>query len=96
MTRAPMSAKWRTAVGPARTRDASMMVKRDSGPARVWLGWTWCVSIRLGVNIGTAWPPSLGLKTTFTRWPIASGRGSQSTRLVIIVTPSSSVTKAIV
>ena len=47
-----------------------------------------------GVNIGTGWPPSLGLKTTLTRWPMSSVLGSQSTRLLISVTPSSSVTKA--
>ena len=45
-----------------------------------------------GVNIGTGGPLSVGLKTTFTRWPIRIASRSQSTMLVIIVTPSSSVT----
>ena len=45
-----------------------------------------------GVNIGTGGPPSVGLKTTFTAWPIRIASRSQSTMLVIIVTPSSSVT----
>lgn len=45
-----------------------------------------------GVNIATGGPRSVGLKTSFTFWPMRSLSKSQSTRLVIIVTPSSSVT----
>src|SRR5262249_42833159 len=44
------------------------------------------------VNMGTGGPPSVGLKTTFTRWPMRMASRSQSTMFVIIVTPSSSVT----
>src|SRR5690242_2466700 len=39
MTRAPMSANSRTAVGPARTRVASRMVKRDRAPWRMGISW---------------------------------------------------------
>ena len=42
-------------------------------------------SRQAGVNIGTGGPPSVGLKTTFTRWPIRDRVESQSTMLVIIV-----------
>ena len=44
------------------------------------------------VNMGTDGPPSVGLKTTFTRWPMRMASRSQSTMFVIIVTPSSRVT----
>jgi hypothetical protein len=45
-----------------------------------------------GVNMGTDGPPSLGVHTTRTGWPLRSASKSQSTRLVIMVGPSSSVT----
>src|SRR5262249_10055213 len=45
-----------------------------------------------GVNIGTGGPPSVGAKTPRTGWPIRIASKSQSTILVIIVTPSSRVT----
>lgn len=45
-----------------------------------------------GVNIGTDMPPMLFLKATFTGCPMRTVSRSQSTILVIIVTPSSSVT----
>ena len=44
------------------------------------------------VNIGTGVPSSAGLNTNVTRAPIFNAAKSQSTRLVIIETPSSSVT----
>src|SRR5690606_4926753 len=47
-----------------------------------------------GVNMGTWWPPSLGLNTTRTACPMATSAGLQSTRLVISVTPSLRVTNA--
>ena len=46
----------------------------------------------LGVKSGTAWPSSAGLKVTLTAWSMCTESGSQSTMLVIIVTPSSRVT----
>jgi len=45
-----------------------------------------------GVNIGIGGPPSLGTNLSFTSWPIFSAAKSQSTKLVIIDGPSSSVT----
>jgi hypothetical protein len=45
-----------------------------------------------GANIGTGGPSSLGTNFSFTLWPIFSAAKSQSTRLVIIDGPSSSVT----
>jgi len=45
-----------------------------------------------GPNIGTGGPPSVGLNTTRTFSPIRIASRSQSTMLVIIDTPSSSVT----
>jgi len=45
-----------------------------------------------GVNMGTGGPPSLGTNFSFTSCPIFSVAKSQSTRLVIIDGPSSSVT----
>lgn len=45
-----------------------------------------------GVNIGTGGPPSVGVHATRTGWPMPSASKSQSTRPVIMVTPSSSVT----
>ena len=47
-----------------------------------------------GANIGTGGPPSVGLNTTRTLCPIRTASRSQSTMLVIIDTPSSSVTYA--
>lgn len=47
-----------------------------------------------GVNMGTAGPPSLGLNTTRTLSPMRTESRSQSTMLVIMVTPSSRVTYA--
>ncbi len=49
-------------------------------------------SPQTGANIGTGGPPSLGTNLTFTLCPIFSAAKSQSTRLVIIEGPSSSVT----
>ena len=46
----------------------------------------------LGLNIGTGGPPSVGLNTTSTACPMRMSSRSQSTILVIIDTPSSSVT----
>ncbi len=45
-----------------------------------------------GVNIGSGGPPSLGTSFSFTSWPTFSVLKSQSTMLVIIVVPSSTVT----
>src|SRR5262249_40556091 len=45
-----------------------------------------------GVNMGTGGPPSVGLKTTFTRWPMRMASRSQSTMFVIIVTRPARVT----
>ncbi len=45
-----------------------------------------------GVNIGIIAPPSAGLNTTLTCCPIRRLSKSQSTMLVSIVTPSSSLT----
>ena len=45
-----------------------------------------------GANMGTGGPSSLGTNFSFTAWPIFSAAKSQSTRLVIIDGPSSSVT----
>ena len=45
-----------------------------------------------GVNIGIGGPPSLGTHFSFTSCPIFSAAKSQSTKLVIIDGPSSSVT----
>lgn len=45
-----------------------------------------------GVNIGTDTPPLVFLKVTLTRCPIRTESRSQSTILVSILTPSSSVT----
>ena len=45
-----------------------------------------------GVNMGTGGPPSVGVHTTRTGWPMRCASKSQSTRLVIMVGPSSSVT----
>src|SRR5204863_378324 len=45
-----------------------------------------------GVKVGTGGPPSVGVKTTFMRCPMASRSKSQPTRFVIIEIPSSSVT----
>jgi len=45
-----------------------------------------------GANIGTGGPPSEGLNTTRTFCPIRTASRSQSTMLVSIETPSSSVT----
>jgi len=45
-----------------------------------------------GVNTGTSAPLALGANATRTRWPIASASKSQSTRLVSMLTPSSSFT----
>jgi hypothetical protein len=45
--------------------------------------------------MGTGGPPSEGLNTTRTSWPILIASTLTSTRLVITVTPSSSVTYAI-
>ena len=49
-------------------------------------------SAQAGVNIGMGGPPSVGLNVTRTCWPIRIPFRSQSTMLVIIDTPSSSVT----
>lgn len=46
------------------------------------------------MKVGTGGPASVGLNTSLTRWPIRMASRLQSTRLVIIVTPSSSVTYA--
>jgi hypothetical protein len=48
-----------------------------------------------GANMGIGGPPSLGTNFNFTFWPIFSASKSQSTMLVIIDGPSSSVTYAI-
>gem|GEM_PF-2767256 len=45
-----------------------------------------------GLNIGTGVSPSVGLKTNSTRSPMRTSSKSQSTMLLIMVTPSSSVT----
>src|SRR6266446_6067588 len=47
--------------------------------------------LQAGVNIGTGGPPSLGLKTRRTAWPMRIELRSQSTMLVIIVGPSAKV-----
>src|SRR5690625_3535209 len=53
------------------------------------------VFIYAGVKHGTLGPSSVvGLNTTRTRWPIRKLSKSQSTRFVIMVTPSSKVTYA--
>jgi hypothetical protein len=49
-------------------------------------------AVYTGVNIGTGGPPSLGTNFSFTSCPIFSAAKSQSTKLVIIDGPSSSVT----
>ncbi len=45
-----------------------------------------------GANTGTSAPLALAANETRTRWPIASASKSQSTRLVSMLTPSSSFT----
>ena len=45
-----------------------------------------------GVKHGSLPSPSVGLNTTFTFWPTPTFAGSTSTMLVIMDTPSSSVT----
>ena len=45
-----------------------------------------------GTNTGIVGPPCVGRNATLTRWPIRSASRSHSSTLVIIVTPSSSVT----
>ena len=59
------------------------------------MGWLMASACAAGrVNIGTGGPPSVGLNTTVTAWPIRIASRSQSTMFVIIVTPSSRVTYA--
>src|SRR3989454_6189380 len=81
----PYDRRFESGVGAPKVSvaDTDRVVELRHSPAR---------ADQAGVNIGTGGPPSVGLKTTRTRCPIRMASRSQSTMLVIIVTPSSSVT----
>jgi hypothetical protein len=63
-----------------------------SDPSDLTLTPSLATTHQTSVKHGSLPPLSLGLKTTFTFWPTFTFAGSTPTILVIMVTPSSSVT----
>src|SRR5262249_46288962 len=66
--------------------------EREVINARLVLAMTMPASHSPGAKHGPGGPPSVGLNTTLTFWPILIASRSQSTIFVIIVGPSASVT----